>query len=61
MVNLIWKSLPKIAKIPKQHSIFTNLGVKNFTTRNDPKDKTLIFDSYYLVDPKEWKAVTFEG
>jgi hypothetical protein len=53
MVNLIWKSLPKVLKIPKQHLIFMDFGVKNSIIRNDPKKETLIFDHYNLVDLKE--------
>jgi hypothetical protein len=41
MVNLIQKSLPKVVKIPEQHLIFVNIGVKNFTVRNDPKKKKI--------------------
>jgi hypothetical protein len=56
MVNLIWKSLPKVMKIPKHHLIFMNFGVKNFTIEMIQK-KTLIFDCYNLIDfdPKSAK------
>jgi hypothetical protein len=35
MVNLIWKSLPKLVKLTKQHLIFINFGVGNFPVKND--------------------------
>jgi hypothetical protein len=48
MVNLIQKSLPKVVKIPEQHLIFVNIGVKNFTVRNDPKDPMVTSLIFYI-------------
>jgi hypothetical protein len=46
-----------------------NFGVKKFTVKKCPpkkkqkkqKKKTLMFEHYSLVDPMEWRGVTFWG
>jgi hypothetical protein len=37
----------------KNHLIFINFGVKKFTLKNTPKNKTLMFECYNLLDPME--------
>jgi hypothetical protein len=37
IATFIWKPLPKVIKISKEHLIFVNFGVKNFNMRNDPQ------------------------
>jgi hypothetical protein len=53
MMSLIWKSHSKVTKNPTHHVIFMNFGVKNFTVRNEPKKKTLMFHRYSLLDPMD--------
>jgi hypothetical protein len=53
VLNLIWKRCAKDPKKTKDHLIFNNFGVKNFTIRNTQKEKTLLFECYNLLDPME--------
>jgi hypothetical protein len=56
MVNLIWKSPYKSCE--DSHASFNFYEFWSFYEIIQ-KNKTLIFDCYNLIDPKEWAAVTF--
>jgi hypothetical protein len=53
VLNLIWKWCVKDPKERKDHLIFINFGVKEFTISNTQKKMTLIFECYNLLDPME--------
>jgi hypothetical protein len=61
MVNLIWKRLSKDANCKKEHLIFMNFGVKNFTMKSNQYLFSLMFERYNLMDAimMEQGAVTF--
>jgi hypothetical protein len=43
----------------KNHLIFIHFGAKKFIVKNTPKNKTLMFECYNLIDPKEYGAAIF--
>jgi hypothetical protein len=53
MLNSIWKCGAKDPKKREDHLIFINFGVKKFTLKITPLEKTLTFECYNLLDPEE--------
>jgi hypothetical protein len=59
MFNLIWKWGAKDPKKREDHLIFINFGVKKFTLQKPPKNKTLTFECYNLLNPMEMRSWNF--
>jgi hypothetical protein len=43
----------------EEHLILINFGVKKFTIKNTKRKKTLMFECYNFIDPKERGAAIF--